>query len=192
MKFTGPADPMTIPPPPEDGSEPLPIDEERKQAEFQMYDEFAQTFCDQMHQVGEEILEYHQVKNDLKGLEKPLWVVKLSPEEQAKRDELEALRESKAEAKRQRLEEEKKAAEAAAAAAKKGGKGKAAAQAPTEVKPEEAEDLTLEDDVQLEDLPNSVDDDPSRVREFLEFKKIIREMQTGTATVGSILGAMVY
>lgn len=34
LKFEGPADPMEIPPPPEDGSEPLPIDEERKAAEF--------------------------------------------------------------------------------------------------------------------------------------------------------------
>lgn len=108
-----------------------------------------------------------------------------------RRAELELLRESKAEASRQKAEEKRKAAEAAAATAKK-GKGKAAAQAPADVKPEEAEDLNLDGDVHLEALPNSVDDDPARVREFLEFRKILREMNTGSATVGSILGAMVY
>lgn len=41
MKFHGPKDPMDIPPPPEDGSEPLPIDEERKAEEWKMYDDFA-------------------------------------------------------------------------------------------------------------------------------------------------------
>ena len=34
---------MDIPPPPEDGSEPDPIDEERKTKEFKFYDDFAAT-----------------------------------------------------------------------------------------------------------------------------------------------------
>ena len=38
LKFAGPKDPMEIPPPPEDGSEPPAIDEERKVAEFKLYD----------------------------------------------------------------------------------------------------------------------------------------------------------
>lgn len=37
----GPNNPMEILPPPEDGSEPPAIDEERKIAEFKMYDKFA-------------------------------------------------------------------------------------------------------------------------------------------------------
>jgi len=41
MKFDAPKDPMDIPAPPEDGSEPPPIDEERKAAEWKMYDAFA-------------------------------------------------------------------------------------------------------------------------------------------------------
>jgi len=41
MKFQAPKDPMDIPAPPEDGSEPPPIDEERKAAEWKMYDAFA-------------------------------------------------------------------------------------------------------------------------------------------------------
>ena len=39
--FNGPEDPMEILPPPEDGSEPEPIDEERKAKEFKYYTEFA-------------------------------------------------------------------------------------------------------------------------------------------------------
>ena len=38
----------------------------------------------------------------------------------------------------------------------------------------------------------SVDDDPSRAKDFFEFQKIMNQMNTGTSTVGSILGAMVY
>jgi hypothetical protein len=41
IKFYGPDDPMEILPPPEDGSEPEPIDEERKAKEFKLYTEFA-------------------------------------------------------------------------------------------------------------------------------------------------------
>ena len=57
---------------------------------------------------------------------KPLWEVKLTPEQVAKKAEREALRLIKEEEKRVKAEEDKKAAEAAAAAAKKGGKAKAA------------------------------------------------------------------
>ena len=38
MKFEGPANPMEIPDPPEDGSEPMPIDEELKAEQFKSYD----------------------------------------------------------------------------------------------------------------------------------------------------------
>ena len=41
VKFVGPNDPMYIPPVPEDGSEPEPIDEELKTREFKYYDVFA-------------------------------------------------------------------------------------------------------------------------------------------------------
>jgi hypothetical protein len=34
---------MDIPPPPEDGAEPVEIDEERKEKEFKMYSDFAST-----------------------------------------------------------------------------------------------------------------------------------------------------
>lgn len=38
----------------------------------------------------------------------------------------------------------------------------------------------------------SLDDDPAKTWDFFQFKKIMNEIPTGTATVGSILGAMVY
>jgi alcohol dehydrogenase class IV len=57
---------------------------------------------------------------------------------------------------------------------------------------DEAEALDLGDEIVLGGLPKSVDDDPARAREFLEFRKVMAGMNTGTATVGSILGAMVY
>jgi len=34
---------MYLPPPPEDGTEPEPVDEERKTTELKIYDEFAQS-----------------------------------------------------------------------------------------------------------------------------------------------------
>ena len=52
FKFEGPAKPMDIPPPPEDGSEPLPIDEERKKEEFGMYDKFASELKEQVDEIG--------------------------------------------------------------------------------------------------------------------------------------------
>lgn len=44
LKFEGPVNPMDLPPPPEDGSEPLPIDEDLKAQQFKFYDDFATSF----------------------------------------------------------------------------------------------------------------------------------------------------
>lgn len=58
---------------------------------------------------------------------------------------------------------------------------------------EEAAERQLEAELAaFENVPVSTDDDPARQREFLEFKKVMNEMSSGEATVGSILGAMVY
>jgi len=38
----------------------------------------------------------------------------------------------------------------------------------------------------------STDDDPSRLKDFFEFKKVMLEMKTSKSSVGSIVGAMVY
>lgn len=124
----------------------------------------------------------------------------LSPEDEARRAELEARREARAEERRLKEEGERKAAEAAAAAAKKPGKkGKEAAPAspvqtvrqptPEEVAAERLLDAEL---AAFDNVPVSTDEDPARQREFLEFKKLMNEMSSGDATVGSILGAMVY
>jgi len=86
--------------------------------------------------------------------------VKLTPEEELRRAELLALKESKAEAKRLKQEEEKKAAEAAAAAAKKGGKGAKPPTMPTPEAKEDTEEVDVEEDIILPELPKSVDDDP--------------------------------
>lgn len=39
---------------------------------------------------------------------------------------------------------------------------------------------------------NSADEDPSRLRDFFEFKKIMADIEPGKANVGSIMSAMVY
>ena len=44
LKFEGPTSPMDIPTPPEDGSEPPPVDEELKATQFKMYDDFSTNF----------------------------------------------------------------------------------------------------------------------------------------------------
>ena len=61
---------------------------------------------------------------------------------------------------------------------------------------EPEDQLVAEDgEVEMKEPPEpflSHDDDPSKKFEFLEFKKILGAMPSGTASVGSILGAMVY
>jgi hypothetical protein len=52
FKFEGPAKPMDIPLPPDDGSEPLPIDEDRKKEEYAMYDKFATEIKSQVDEIG--------------------------------------------------------------------------------------------------------------------------------------------
>jgi hypothetical protein len=52
IKFEGPSDPMDLPTPPEDGSEPPAIDEERKAAEFKLYDDFAATQKEMMEDLA--------------------------------------------------------------------------------------------------------------------------------------------
>ena len=39
---------------------------------------------------------------------------------------------------------------------------------------------------------NSTDDDPARIRDFYEFKKIMADIEPGKANVGSIMSAMVF
>ena len=53
---------MDIPTPPEDGSEPEPIDEERKAAEFKLYNDFAQEIKDSVDGVSADLALYRAVR----------------------------------------------------------------------------------------------------------------------------------
>jgi hypothetical protein len=68
IKFQGPADPMDLPVPPEDGSEPEPVDEERKAAEFKLYNDFAQEIKDQIDAVSADHVLYRAVRSEADGL----------------------------------------------------------------------------------------------------------------------------
>lgn len=53
---------MEIPPPPEDGSEPEPIDEEQKAKEFKFYDDFASTQKDKIMEMAKDLQEFRETK----------------------------------------------------------------------------------------------------------------------------------
>ena len=50
--------------------------------------------------------------------------------------------------------------------------------------------MQIEDDQTREF--KSMDDDPKRKNEFIEFQKIMTQLSSGNCSVGSIMGAMVY
>ena len=58
LTFEGPADPMDLPTPPEDGSEPPAIDEERKAAEFKLYDDFATTQKEMVEELAADLANF--------------------------------------------------------------------------------------------------------------------------------------
>jgi hypothetical protein len=49
---------MDIPTPPEDGSEPPAIDEERKTAEYKLYDDFAATQKEMMEELAQDLSNF--------------------------------------------------------------------------------------------------------------------------------------
>ena len=114
------------------------------------------------------------------------------PVAEERRRKLMELRASQQAEREKREEEEKKAAEAAAKGKKsqKGGRpqGSALSKDATEEE-EKKEDMTAELD---EPVIKSIDDDPARQYDFLQFKKVVSEMPLDNCNVGSILGAMVY
>ena len=59
---------MDLPVPPEDGSEPEPVDEERKAAEFKLYNDFAQEIKDQIDAVSADHVLYRAVRSEADGL----------------------------------------------------------------------------------------------------------------------------
>jgi len=127
MKFQGPADPMDLPVPPEDGSEPPAIDEERKAKEFKFYDDFALVLKNLVTSAASDLQQFKGESSAAQQNLKQLWPVPIDPDEERKRAMEAELRQSQLEAKR-KAEEERLAAEAAAS---KGKKSNQKARAPT-------------------------------------------------------------
>ena len=63
VKFVGPNDPMHIPPAPEDGSEPEPIDEELKNREFKYYEVFASVQKAKIEELATHLSEFKSEKD---------------------------------------------------------------------------------------------------------------------------------
>lgn len=190
LKFEGPANPMDLPTPPEDGSEPPPVDEELKAAQFKMYEAFADRFKKQVEDLAESLQDFRGERARAVSNMVQLWPVPVDPAAEEERQKLQELRESQ-EREKAREEEERRAAEAA----QKGGK-KSAQKAPVGgAKDDQEEDAQEGEEQEVAEVAEpfkSQDDDPSKTWDFFQFKKIMSEIPPGTTTVGSMLGAMVY
>jgi len=71
---------MDIPLPPEDGTEPPPIDEERKAEEWKMYDDFAISQKQKIEDLSVDVQVYLQEKKKALASAKALWPVAVDPE----------------------------------------------------------------------------------------------------------------
>jgi hypothetical protein len=85
IKFVGPHDPMYIPPIPEDGSEPEPVDEERKTREQRYYDVFATVQKTKIEEFATHLSEFKYEKDRALKAIKQLWPVPIDPEKEAER-----------------------------------------------------------------------------------------------------------
>ena len=128
----------------------------------------------------------------------------MTPDQAELAAEIERQRSSKIEERKQKAEEAAKQAAADEAAAKKGGKKPASKGGPKSPKDQSAliagmgtpsVDAGVHDSLDALVAPGinikSTDDDPSRQKDFIEFKKIMIDMDMGS-NIGSLLGAMVY
>ena len=98
VKFVGPNDPMYIPPVPEDGSEPEPIDEEQKTREFKFYEVFATVQKAKIEELATNLSEFKHEKNRAEKAMKQLWPVPVDPKKEAEKKakmELRASQEAK-------------------------------------------------------------------------------------------------
>ena len=150
-----------------------------------------------LEMMAEEFQQFKEQKNHLDSLKKPFWPIVQSEEEKQKiLKQLAEMRASK-EAELKAAEEERKAAEAAARASKDKKapppKAKSTLEEKQENNGEDIEEIMRSMESMISQPAfKSYDDDPSRVREFNEFKKYMLEIKTANTSVGSILGAMVY
>jgi hypothetical protein len=152
---------MDLPVPPEDGSEPPPIDEERKAKDFKFYDDFALVLKNLVTGAASDLQQFNGESAAAQRNLKQLWPVPIDPEEERRRAMEAELRQSQLEAKR-KAEEERAAAEAAAT---KGKKSNQKARAPTTMSgdpPEGEEPKEEEDVVEEEPALKSCDDDKSK------------------------------
>jgi hypothetical protein len=142
--------------------------------------------------MARDLQEYRETKAVYGHNLKPLWPALVDPEEEKRRLERAELRRSQL-ALRAEEEAAAAAAEAAATKGKKAPEKKAAGRASVVSGDPAAEgEAALGDAPEAEEPPfASQDDDPAKSFEFFEFKKIMSEIPTGKATVGSMLGAMV-
>lgn len=85
LKFEGPAKPMDLPTPPEDGSEPPPVDEELKATQFKMYEDFAATFKKQVDEVSESLQDFRSERSRAMTNLVQLWPILLDPEAEEER-----------------------------------------------------------------------------------------------------------
>lgn len=194
LKFSGPANPMDIPEPLEEGGEPPAIDEERKAAEFKYYIDFATEQKDQIEELSDRLCEYNFYQRKAEKNLEQLWPMPPDPEAEERRRQLMELRASQQAEREKKEEEEKKAAEAAAKGKKASNKG--ARPVGSALSKENTEDDQGNEENNLGELDDPViksrDDDPKRQYGFLQFKKVVSEMPLNNCSVGSILGAMVY
>ena len=79
VKFVGPNDPMYIPPVPEDGSEPEPIDEEQKTREFRFYDVFATVQKAKIEELATHLTEFKSEQGKAQKALKQLWPIPFDP-----------------------------------------------------------------------------------------------------------------
>jgi len=161
LKFKGPADPMDLPVPPEDGSEPTPVDEERKAKEFKFYDDFALVLKNLVTNAASDLQQFKGEYSAAQQNLKQLWPVPIDPDEERRRAMEAELRQSQLEAKT-KAEEERKAQEAAAT--KGGKKSNQKARAPTTMSadPVEGEEEEATEEVEEEPILRSCDDDKTK------------------------------
>lgn len=161
LKFQGPVDPMDLPVPPEDGSEPPPIDEERKAKEFKFYDDFALELKNMVTSAASDLQQFKGEYSAAQQNLKQLWPVPIDPDEERRRAMEAELRQSQLEAKRKE-EEERKAQEAANA---KGKKSNQKGRAPTTMSadpPVDDEEQEAAPEVVEEPVLKSCDDDKTK------------------------------
>ena len=186
VKFVGPNDPMDLPTPPEDGSEPEPVDEEQKTREFKFYEVFGSVQKAKIEELATHLSEFKSEKDRAQKALKQLWPVPIDPAREAEKERRELLKSQQEE--REKLE----AAEKAAAEQTKGGKKSSQSKNVTTPTNEEEIAPPPETSRTEKNRFKSQDDDPSKSFEFLQFQKIMSEIPSGKTSVGSILGAMVY